>query len=361
MNSTIAELEAFAAALFESAGLDADKATTLAQLLVLTDALGRRTHGLAMVPLYLAELAKGTMAKSGEPEVVKQRGVVALWDGGYLPGQYVVARAIDWALPRAAESGIAAVTIRRSHHIGCLAALALRAVDKGFVALIANSDPAGARVAPYGGTEALFTPDPFAIGYPGTPNPVLVDICASITTTSMTRQKVAEGAQFDQPWLLDHEGTATTDPRVLEHTTPRGSLQLIGGLDHGHKGFGLALMVEALSQGLAGHGRLDAPKRWGGNTYLQLIDPELFAGRAEFARLMDHFGDRCRSNTPIDPARPVRMPGDSAARSLAAARRDGIAYDEATRSALQRCAQDLGVPFPIQETAACSSPRPTRS
>ena len=131
MNSTIAQLEAFASALFEAAGMDADKATTLSQLLVLTDAMGRRTHGLAMVPLYLAELAKGTMAKSGEPEVVKQRGVVALWDGGYLPGQYVVARAIDWAMPRAADSGIAAVTIRRSHHIGCLAALALRAVDEG--------------------------------------------------------------------------------------------------------------------------------------------------------------------------------------------------------------------------------------
>jgi len=351
MNPTIAQLETFAAELFEGAGLDTDKAVTLAQLLVLTDALGRRTHGLAMAPLYLAELAKGTMAKTGEPEVVKQRGVVALWDGAYLPGQYVVARAIDWALPIAADNGIAAVTIRRSHHIGCLAALTLRAVDQGFVALIANSDPAGARVAPYGGTEALFTPDPFAIGYPGTPNPVLVDICASITTTSMTRQKVAEGARFAQPWLLDHEGRPTTDPRVLEHSTPRGSLQLIGGLDHGHKGFGLALMVEALSQGLAGHGRLDAPRRWGGNTYLQVIDPELFAGRDEFARLMDHFGDRCRTNKPIDPAHPVRLPGDAAARSLASARRDGIAYDDATRAALQGCARELGVTFPLEERA----------
>ncbi|NKB15995.1 MAG: peptidase dimerization domain-containing protein, partial [Sphingomonadales bacterium] len=43
--------------------------------------------------------------------------------------------------------------------IGCLAALCLRAVDKGFVVFIANSDPAGARVAPYGGCEALFTPE----------------------------------------------------------------------------------------------------------------------------------------------------------------------------------------------------------
>jgi LDH2 family malate/lactate/ureidoglycolate dehydrogenase len=345
---SIAQLELFARELFEKAGMDADKSSTMAELLVLTDALGRRTHGLAILPLYLAEIAKGIMAVCGEPDVVSQHGVVALWDGGYLPGQWMVARAIDWALPRATEQGIAAVTIRRSHHIGCLAALCLRAVDQGLVAIIANSDPAGARVAPYGGCEALFTPDPFAIGYPGSPNPVLVDICASITTTSMTRQKVAEGQPFDQPWLLDHEGRPTTDPRVLEHSTPRGSLQLVGGLDHGHKGFGLALMVEALSQGLAGHGRLDAPTRWGGNTFVQLIDPALFAGREAFARLMDDFAARCRANRPIEPARPVRMPGDLAARSLACARREGLVIDEATRNALNQSARQLGVPSPLE-------------
>jgi LDH2 family malate/lactate/ureidoglycolate dehydrogenase len=346
--TTIVELERFARKLFVAAGMEADKASTTAELLALTDALGRRTYGLAMLPLYLAELAKGTMNRAGEPEVVSQRGVVALWDGGYLPGQYVIARAIDWAMPRAADQGIAAVTVRRSHHIGCLAAVALRAVERGFLAMIFNSDPAGARVAPYGGTEPLFTPDPFALGYPGTPNPVLVDTCASITTTSMTREKVARGEQFGQPWLLDHEGRPTTDPRVLEHSMPRGSLQLTGGQDHGHKGFGLALMVEALSQGLSGHGRIDAPKRWGGNTYLQLIDPALFAGRDEFARLMDHFSARCRANKPVDPARPVRMPGDSAAKSLASARTEGIAYDDATREALNRCAKELGVASPLE-------------
>jgi LDH2 family malate/lactate/ureidoglycolate dehydrogenase len=343
----IARLEQFAGELLAAAGMEDDKAALTANLLVLTDALGRRTHGLSMLPLYLAEIARGTMTCTGTPEVVTERGVVALWDGRYLPGQYVIAQAIDWAAPRAAENGIAAVTVRRSHHIGCLAALALRAVQQGFVALLFNSDPAGARVAPYGGREALFTPDPWAIGYPGKPNPVLMDTCASITTTSMTRQKVAEGKSFDQPWLLDSEGRPTTDPRVLEHTAERGSLQLTGGLDHGHKGFGLALMVEALSQGLSGHGRADAPARWGGNTFVQLIDPALFAGRGEFARLMDHFADRCRRNAPIDPARPVRMPGDASAAAQAAAMRDGVAFDEATRAALERCARDLGVALPL--------------
>ena len=342
----IEQLERFARELFVAAGMDADKAATIAELLVLTDALGRRTHGLATVPLYLAEIAEGTMAVRGEPEVVAERGVVALWDGGYLPGQVVVARAIDWALPHAREQGIAAVTVRRSHHIGCLAALALRAVDQGLVAMIFNSDPAGARVAPYGGCEALFTPDPFAIGYPGTPNPVLVDTCASITTTSMTREKVARGQQFDQPWLLDHEGLADDGPaRARTHDAAR-----VDPADRRPRPWPQGLRPRAdgrgAVEGLAGHGRIDAPKRWGGNTYLQLIDPALFAGRDAFERQMDFIADRCRANKPIDPARPVRLPGDAAARTLARSRADGIEYDDATWSTLAACARERAVALP---------------
>lgn len=339
-------LEAFAQALYAAAGMDADKAATVARLQVLTDAMGRRTHGLAMAPLYLADINKGGLRVTGQQQVISDNGISAVWDGDYLPGLWLVNEAIATLMPRAATHGIAAIAIRRSHHIGCLAALAKQAADRGFVALIANSDPAGQRVAPYGGTEALFTPDPFAVGYPGAGHPVLVDICASITTTSMTRQKFAAGEQFEHPWLLDAEGRPTRDPAVLEQRTPRGSLQLIGGSEYGHKGFGLALMIEALSQGLSGHGRKDAPKRWGGNTFVQVIDPKLFAGADAFAEQMDDFSERCRSNRPIDPARPVRVPGDQAARSIAHAQQHGIDYDAATWQALETAAREWAVALP---------------
>jgi len=49
-------LERFGTDLFVAAKMDADKAATVARLLVLTDAMGRRTHGLGMAPLYLAEI-----------------------------------------------------------------------------------------------------------------------------------------------------------------------------------------------------------------------------------------------------------------------------------------------------------------
>ncbi|MEY2686268.1 MAG: hypothetical protein RL375_466 [Pseudomonadota bacterium] len=343
---SIERLEAFARDLFVAVDMDADKAATLAHLLVLTDAMGRRTHGLAMATLYLADIRQGGLRVRGEVQVVRDNGISAVWDGHYLPGLWLVSQAIEQAIPRAATHGVAIIAIRRSHHIGCLAALVKQAADRGYVALIANSDPSGQRVAPYGGTEALFTPNPFAIGYPGTPNPVLVDICASITTVSMARQKVAAGEQFDHPWMLDAQGRPTCDPAVLEHREPRGSIQLVGGQDHGHKGYGLALMVEALSQGLSGHGRKDSPTGWGGNVFLQVIDPELFAGRDAFAEQMDHLSDRCRDNRPIHPDRPVRLPGDQAASGIELARAEGICYDDTVWQSLGAWAQQLGVALP---------------
>lgn len=331
--------------------MDADKAASVGRLLIQTDAMGRRTHGLAMAPLYLADIEKGKkhgldnsgMRITGEPLVIKDNGTSAVWDGRYLPGLWLMERAITEAIPLAKANGIRAVAIKQSHHIGCLAALTKIAADQGLMALIANSDPAGARVAPYGGTEALMTPNPLAMGYPTTSSPVLVDICASITTTSMTRQKFANNELFEHEWLLDANGKPTRDPAVLENTTPRGSLQLMGGTEYGHKGFGLSLINEALSQGLTGYGRKDTPKRWGGNTFLQVIDPDMFGGKDAFTEQMDFLSDACRSNRPIDVSQPVRMPGDQAARGLAESQVHGIRYDEITWGSITDWATRLNV------------------
>lgn len=343
---SVPELTRFATALFEAAGMEREKAACVAKVLILTDMMGRRTHGLAISPLYLADIKSGGLRTTGEPKVLRDLGATVVWDGGYLPGLWLMNRAVDMAVARAKTMGVVTVAIQKSHHIGCLAAHAKQAADQGFIAIIANSDPAGKRVAPYGGTEALFTPDPYAIGYPGPAHPVLVDICASITTVSMTRQKHALGEPFEHPWLLDANGTPTTDPSVLEHATPQGSLQLLGGQEYGHKGFGFALMIEALSQGLSGHGRADAPTTWGGNTFLQVINPEFFAGTDAFVRQTDHLSQQCRSNRPIDPAKPVRMPGDQAAALEKRALSDGIQYPDAVWQALAAHADALGVALP---------------
>jgi len=336
-------LTRFAQNLLSTAGVSDAKAATVARLLVLTDMMQRHTHGVALIPLYLDQLRNNLMAKDGEPEVVKDTGSTIVWDGHYLPGLWLVDKALNLAFERVPEHGVVTFAIRRSHHIACLAALVKQATDKGYVAILATSDPSGKFVAPFGGRDPVMTPNPFAIGYPGTQGPVLVDISASITTVSMARTKAAAGVEFDYPWLMDNQGNPTTDPRVLEQTTPRGSLMLLGGAEYGHKGFGLALMVEALTQGLSGQGRLDAPNRWGGNVFLQVLDPQAFAGTDSFLSQMDFIGDACRASSPAKDGGMVRLPGDQAARNIACAESEGIRLSEATLGKLAACAETLGV------------------
>jgi LDH2 family malate/lactate/ureidoglycolate dehydrogenase len=303
------QLKEFAQALVEHAGLDAAVGRTVVEVLVEADLLGHDTHGLHLLAGYLRELDAGTMTRGGKVRIISERSAVATWDGLRLPGPWLVRQAIDWASPRARTHGQASVVIRRSHHIACLAAYLEAAAREGLVVMIASSDPAVASVAPHGGTRAVFTPNPLAIGFPTATDPVMIDISASVTTNGMSARLRDAGQQGPHPWWLDSQGQATHNPAVI-FDNPPGTILPLGGLDAGHKGYGLALMVEAITGGLAGHGRADPAEGWGATVYVQIIDPEAFAGLPAFTRQLADIADACRASPPRTPGEPVRLPGE---------------------------------------------------
>lgn len=298
-----------------------------------------------MVPYYLPEIAAGRMTSAGNPEVLRDNKVTLVWDGTYLPGHWLMTRALDICMDRAGTYGIAAMAIGRAHHIGCLSTLTRIAAEKGFVCYIATSDPSGQWVAPYGGTEPLLTPNPWAIGYPSNLHPVLIDTCASITTVSKVREHINNGTEFAHPWMLDAAGRATADPNVV-NADPKGTILPVGGMDHGHKGFGLGLMIEMLTQALAGHGRVAAPDRWGANVFLQVIDPAAFAGAEAFAAEVSHLNAACRANRPVAGGGAVRVPGDRAYAALAESRERGVRLPDEVWTRVSASAADLDVTLP---------------
>ncbi len=340
-----AELTDFARCLFAAAGCDGDKPQRIAELLVEADLMGHTTHGLQLAAGYLADLESGAMTRSGTPDVVSDRGAAVTWDGRYLSGVWLTATAIDLALERAAQHGLCAVAIRRSHHIACLAAYLTRATDRGMMAMIASSDPADASVAPFGGLEAVFTPDPIAIGIPTDDEPILIDMSASITTNGLTSRLRKEGRRYPGPWAMDAAGRATDSPEAL-FTDPPGTLLPTGGLDHGHKGYGLALTVEALTQGLAGYGRADKPAGWGAGTFVQLFDPAAFGGAAAFALQTGWIAAACRDNPPAPGVASVRLPGQQALARKRHALAHGIELYAGILPALRPRAEQLGVELP---------------
>lgn len=343
------ELQRFAQALLSKAGLDEPKAKAVAATLVDGDLMGHDTHGLALLAPYIGEIERATMTRTGEPDVISDRGASLLWDGRRLPGPWLVLKGIETLAPRAREYGSATLVIRRSHHIACLASYLEKATADGFMIVLSSSDPAVQSVAPHGGTRSVFTPNPIAAGIPTSGTPFLIDVSSSTVTNAMTARRHKAGQLFDEACFIDANGEPSRDPGVLS-ANPPGSILPVGGLTWGHKGFGLALLIEAMTGGLAGHGRADPADGWGATVFLSLYDPAAFGGPDAFTRQMDWIGDACRENPPRPGVANVRMPGD---RGLSLKRdqlRDGVALHPTIAPALEACAERYDLRFPAALT-----------
>ena len=168
------------------------------------------------------------------------------------------------------------------------------------------------------------TPNPIAVGIPTDGDPILIDISASITTNAMTARLHAQGARFPGQWLLDAEGRPSDDPATA-FTDPPGTVLPLGGLDAGHKGYGLGLMIEALTQGLGGFGRVEAPTGWGASILALVFDPESFGGLAAFTRQTSWLARACHDSPPVPDGAPVRLPGERALARKRAALAGGLA------------------------------------
>ncbi len=341
----VGDLVRYATELFTAARMPGARAAVVAELLVEADAMGHDTHGLNLAAKYLDHLQTGLMAAAGEVEVVSDRGAVVVWDGGYLSGVWLTQQAIGVGCERAREFGTATISIRRSHHIACLAAFLPLATERNLMITLASSDPSVAAVAPHGSYQALYTPNPLAVGIPTGGDPILIDISASATTMGLSDRARDGESRLPGPWLIDNQGRPSDDPAVLE-TEPPGALLPLGAPDRGHKGFAMGIMIEALTSALPGFGRADGPTNWGAGVYVQITDPEAFGGLENFTRQTSWFADRCRAAAVPEGADPVRMPGDGALARKREALANGVALYPTILDSLAPWAERFGVTAP---------------
>ena len=345
MKLTVESISAFAEDLLLCAGLTKPQAAAVAEILVEGDLLGHDTHGLQLLPVYLKAAVEGTMTLDGEPEIVSDKGSAFVWDGRYLPGPWLIARALDEMLSRVKERFVVAANIRRSHHIGCLAAYLRSAVDRGLLLVLCCSDPSVASVAPHGGTGGVLTPNPIAAGFPTSSGPVYMDISASTTTNGMVGRLNRIGGKLPGKWLIDAHGVPTDDPSVMAGDR-RGAILPLGSVELGYKGFALGLLVEALTSGLAGYGRADGETHWGASVFLLCIDPAAFGGLAAFERETGWLAEACRSAVPRAGGQGVRLPGERGRALREEQLRNGVNLRPEILPALAPWAERFGVPMP---------------
>ncbi len=343
-----ASLEKFAYELLIKSGLAPAPARDVAEILVAGDLLGKSTHGLQLLAPYLQNLAQGKMTRTGRSKILKKSATTLLLDGLYLPGPYVVRRALHWAIPRAKKHGVATVSIRRSHHIACLQAYLQSVTDQGLIVLLMCSDPAIASVAPPGGVQAVCSPNPIAVGIPTRGDPILIDTTTASTTNGLMARMYKEQRKLSAPFLQTARGQPSNKPAIL-FAKPPGTILPLGGLELGHKGFAFAIMVEALANALAGHGRADKPTRWGASVLLQIFNPKFFGGVSAFTRETTFFAETTRQSKKRPGVKKIRLPGDDALALQRQQSKHGIALHSAILPALEPWTKKLKVKLPTRQ------------
>jgi LDH2 family malate/lactate/ureidoglycolate dehydrogenase len=326
-------------------GTPADRAAIVADNLVEADLRGVDSHGVNLMALYHDRVTGGHLRPDGPITTIDDRGATVRLDGGLGFGQVVGVEAIDLAMERAAANGVATVTVRELTHLGALAYYTMRAAARGYIAMVWQNGPPV--VPPFGGTTGVFSTNPFSYAVPAGANPPIV---FDIATTAAAGNKILLARKrgdttIPAGWANDENGQPTTDAQAASVF----QLQWFGG----HKGFGIAMLVEIMAgvladscygtventdSGLAGRDRIAK-----GAAFV-VLDVTRFLPRDEFERRVDHLIADVHASALAPGSDRIYVPGELEAERRAQRLHDGIPLSRGLVDELDRVAEKLGLP-----------------
>lgn len=236
------------------------------------------------------------------------------WTAKCYPAPVVMRRAVEVGLELASGSAVTMVNVFRSANTACLATYLPPIAASGRIAVLYCASPGSPAVAPPGAAVAVYGTDPIAACIPTQNDPILFDFATSATTNRMTERARRSDTLLEFDALIDGQGQASANVNVLREE-PAGAIAPMGSPYNGHKGYALALLNEALTGALSGHGRAHAQrndKAVGSAMNLQIIDPDGFSGRAVFEQEMAALGTAITTARPAKNSQGPRLPGQRA-------------------------------------------------
>jgi len=253
-------LRDFTRRVFVALGVPDEDSYVTADVLVEADLRGVDSHGVARVRRYVQGIRDGVMLPRPEIRVVHEMAATALIDGGAGLGQPVGVRAMRLAIEKAQAAGAGFVSVRNSNHYGIAGYYAMMALKEGNLIGMSMTN-ADVLVVPTFGRDAVLGTNPISVAAPsGKERPFVLDMA----TSTVPRGKLEVYDRLGKPvpigWATDERGLDTTDAgRVLRNFKSRagGGLLPLGGageLLSGHKGYGLALLVDIFCGVLPGAG-----------------------------------------------------------------------------------------------------------
>jgi LDH2 family malate/lactate/ureidoglycolate dehydrogenase len=331
MNLAVHDLQRWTAAVFEACGVAVADASLAARMLCRTSLRGIDTHGISRVPAYVEQLHSRAFKPDARVTLSERHGTLHCEGGGGL-GQVVASAALERAIDRARTQAIVSCTIENTGHLGALGILILEAAERGFVAVLCQTTPPILGMPGLHGPVIGNNPIAFAMPVPGG-DPLVFDMALSVVARGKVAAMARDGVlQMPEGWALDGEGELTTDPQVAL----RGAMMPVAG----HKGLGLAMLVQCLAGSLAGAEQPQGSGQSAGGigAFLLIANPDLLTGRAAFeANVAQWLGTYRQAGG--------RYPGQRQAATERERLLHGVPVGEALHRELTGTGARAGVPF----------------
>jgi LDH2 family malate/lactate/ureidoglycolate dehydrogenase len=257
---------------------------------------------------------------------------------GYVAGR----RAMDRAVDKARQTGVAMVGVRHSNHFGIAGYHALQAAKQGLIGWSFTN--AKAEMAPWGSAQVVLGTNPWGIAIPRKDtHAIVLDMALTMSGKGMMRWYEREGKPMPESWALTPDGRSTTDPGAAMD----GPLLPIGE----YKGYGLSLITDVLTGvmtgALFGMTVFQDDLNYDVGHMMMAINPAVFLGREAFEARLEALVAEVKSAPAIDPRRPVVLPGEVEFRRMEQRQREGIPVSRETVEGLRTLAADLGIRCPL--------------
>jgi uncharacterized oxidoreductase len=203
----------------------------------------------------------------------------------------------------------------------------------------------GRFAAPFGGTGRRLPPNPLAISVPTLDGPpLMLDMTTSMAAGGKVEIYRARNQQTPDGWLVDSDGTPTTDPQAF--LSGAAAMLPLGG-PSGHKGYGLAVMIDAIAGGLSWAGcSAEQPTRGGSGFIALAIKIESFIDIDEYKREIKILSDWLKSSPTMPGVKQIYLPGEIEQENRRRREAEGIYIEDSTWGELTKVAAELNVAQP---------------
>lgn len=226
------------------AGMSNNDAEVVCNCLIESDKWGIHTHGCKNVGGYVAKAMAGGVSFTAQPTVESRSPSLAIVDGNNTLGFISANKAMNLACNLAEETGIGMTFVRNSCHFGAAGVYANIAARRGMIGLaFSNVDR---RMAVPGSAGPVMGQNPMAWAIPAKSIPsIFFDIATSNVAGLKVVRAKNDGVKIPMDWIIDGQGNPTDDPSKYPQ---EGALLPMAG----HKGYGIALMIEMLTSIVSG-------------------------------------------------------------------------------------------------------------